>query len=144
MCLYFPRGLALIVLCVALLLAVSIVAINADWLIFPVLDNLGANVSQGLLDMFWLWSMQLGFKAAYDCIKAFSETDQTEDLKRFDILTLIIHGDDDQIVPIADSALISAKLVKGATLKVYAGAPHGLMSTHKEQFNEDLLAFLRS
>jgi non-heme chloroperoxidase len=104
----------------------------------------GSKVSQGILDMFWLWSMQVGLKAAYDCIKAFSETDQTEDLKRFDIPTLIIHGDDDQIVPIADSALLSAKLVKDATLKVYPGAPHGLMSTHKQQFNEDLLAFLKS
>jgi non-heme chloroperoxidase len=103
-----------------------------------------SKVSQGMLDMFWLWSMQVGLKAAYDCIKAFSETDQTADLKRFDIPTLIIHGDDDQIVPIADSALLSSKLVKNATLKVYPGAPHGLMSTHKEQFNEDLLAFLKS
>jgi non-heme chloroperoxidase len=104
----------------------------------------GANVSQGTLDMFWLWSMQVGLKSAYDCIKAFSETDQTEDLKRFDVPTLIIHGDDDQIVPIANSALLSAKLVKDATLKVYPGAPHGLTITHKQQFNEDLLAFLRS
>ncbi len=104
----------------------------------------GSSVSQGVLDMFWLWSMQVGLKAAFDCIKAFSETDQTEDLKRFDIPTLIIHGDDDQIVPIADSALLSAKLVKDATLKVYPGAPHGLMTTHKQQFNEDLLTFLRS
>jgi non-heme chloroperoxidase len=88
--------------------------------------------------------MQVGLKAAYDCIKAFSETEQTEDLKRFDIPTLIIHGDADQIVPIADSALLSAKLVKDATLKVYPGAPHGLMTTHKQQFNADLLAFLRS
>jgi non-heme chloroperoxidase len=104
----------------------------------------GSKVSQGILDMFWLWSMQVGLKPAYDCIKAFSETDQTEDLKRFDIPTLIIHGDDDQIVPIADSALLSSKLVKDATLKVYPGAPHGLMTTHKQQFNEDLLAFLRS
>ena len=104
----------------------------------------GANVSQGVLDMFWLWSMQVGLKAAYDCIKAFSETDQTEDLKRFDIPTLIIHGDADQIVPIADSALLSSKLVKGATLKVYPGAPHGLMTTHKQQFNEDLLAFIKA
>jgi non-heme chloroperoxidase len=104
----------------------------------------GSKVSQGILDMFWLWSMQVGLKAAFDCIKAFSETDQTENLKRFDIPTLIIHGDDDQIVPIADSALLSAKLVKDATLKVYPGAPHGLMSTHKQQFNEDLLAFLKS
>ena len=104
----------------------------------------GAKVSQGVLDMFWLWSMQVGFKAAYDCIKAFSETEQTEDLKRFDVPTLIIHGDDDQIVPIADSALLSAKIVKNATLKVYPGAPHGLTITHQQQFNEDLLAFLRS
>jgi non-heme chloroperoxidase len=104
----------------------------------------GSKVSQGILDMFWLWSMQVGLKAAYDCIKAFSETDQTEDLKCFDIPTLIIHGDDDQIVPISDSALLSAKLVEDATLKVYPGAPHGLMSTHKQQFNEDLLAFLKS
>jgi non-heme chloroperoxidase len=104
----------------------------------------GSKVSQGILDMFWLWSMQVGLKAAYDCIKAFSETEQTEDLKRFDIPTLIIHGDDDQIVPIADSALLSAKLVKDATLKVYPGAPHGLTITHKQQFNEDLLAFLRA
>jgi len=104
----------------------------------------GAKVSQGILDAFWLWSMTVGLKSAYDCIKAFSETEQTEDLKKFDIPTLIIHGDDDQIVPIADSALLSAKLVKGATLKIYPGAPHGLTFTHKEQFNEDLLAFLRS
>ena len=104
----------------------------------------GAKVSQGVLDMFWLWSMTVGLKAAYDCIKAFSETEQTEDLKRFDVPTLIIHGDDDQIVPIADSALLSAKIVKGATLKVYPGAPHGLTITRKQQFNEDLLAFIRS
>ena len=104
----------------------------------------GAKVSQGLRDMFWLWSMQVGLKGALDCIKAFSETDMTEDLKKFDIPTLIIHGNDDQIVPIGDSALLSSKIVKGATLKVYPGAPHGLMSTHKEQFNADLLSFLRS
>ena len=104
----------------------------------------GAKVSQGTRDMFWLWSMQVGLKGALDCIKAFSETDMTEDLKKFDIPTLIIHGDDDQIVPIGDSALLSSKIVKGATLKVYPGAPHGLMSTHKEQFNADLLSFLRS
>jgi non-heme chloroperoxidase len=104
----------------------------------------GAKVSQGILDAFWLWSMTVGLKAAYDCVRAFSETEQTEDLKQFDIPTLIIHGDDDQIVPIADSALLSAKLVKGATLKIYPGAPHGLTFTHKEQFNADLLAFLRS
>ncbi len=88
--------------------------------------------------------MTVGLKGAFDCIKAFSETDQTEDLKKFDIPTLIIHGDDDQIVPIADSALLSSKLVKGATLKVSPGAPHGLTFTHQEQFNADLLAFLRS
>ncbi len=104
----------------------------------------GSKVSQGTRDMFWLWSMQAGLKGAFDCIKVFSETDLTEDLKKFDIPTLIIHGDDDQIVPIGDSALLSSKIVKGATLKVYAGAPHGLTFTHKEQFNEDLLAFLRS
>ena len=104
----------------------------------------GAKVSQGTRDMFWLWSMQVGLKGALDCIKAFSETDMTEDLKKFDIPTLIIHGDDDQIVPIGDAALLSSKIVKGATLKVYPGAPHGLMSTHKEQFNADLLSFLRS
>ncbi len=104
----------------------------------------GSKVSQGTRDAFWLWSMQAGLKGAFDCIKVFSETDLTEDLKKFDIPTLIIHGDDDQIVPIGDSALLSSKIVKGATLKVYAGAPHGLTFTHKEQFNEDLLAFLRS
>jgi non-heme chloroperoxidase len=104
----------------------------------------GSKVSQGTRDAFWLWSMTVGLKGAFDCIKAFSQTEQTEDLKRFDIPTLIIHGDDDQIVPIADSALLSSKLVKGATLKVYPGAPHGLTFTHKEQFNADLLAFLRS
>jgi len=104
----------------------------------------GAKVSQGVLDMFWLWSMQVGLKAAYDCIKAFSETEQTDDLKRCDVPTLIIRGDDDQIVPIADSALLSAKLVKDVTLKVYPGAPHGLTITHKQQFNEDLLSFLKS
>jgi non-heme chloroperoxidase len=104
----------------------------------------GSKVSQGIRDMFWLWSMQVGLKGAFDCIKAFSETDQTEDLKQFDIPTLIIHGDDDQIVPIGDSALLSSKIVKNAQLQIYPGAPHGLMSTHKEQFNADLLAFLRS
>ena len=104
----------------------------------------GSKVSQGIRDMFWLWSMTVGLKGAFDCIKAFSETDLTEDLKKIDIPTLIIHGDDDQIVPIADSALLSSKIVKGATLKIYPGAPHGLMSTNKEQFNADLLSFLRS
>jgi len=93
--------------------------------------------------MFWLWSMQVGLKAAFDCIKAFSETDFTEDLKRFDIPTLIIHGEDDQFVPIADTAVLSAKIVTGATLKIYPGAPHGLPTTHKDWFNEDLLSFLQ-
>jgi non-heme chloroperoxidase len=104
----------------------------------------GSKVSQGTRDAFWLWSMTVGLKGAFDCIKAFSETDQTEDLKKFDIPTLIIHGDDDQIVPIGDSALLSSKLVKGARLQVYPGAPHGLTITQQEQFNSDLLAFLRS
>ncbi|HVP42121.1 MAG TPA: alpha/beta hydrolase [Terriglobales bacterium] len=101
----------------------------------------GAKVSQGIRDSFWLQGMQAGFKAAYDCIKAFSETDFTEDLKKVDVPTLILHGDDDQIVPIAASALLSAKLVKGATLKVIPGAPHGLCSTLKDQVNGELLAF---
>jgi non-heme chloroperoxidase len=104
----------------------------------------GSKVSQGTRDEFWLWSMTVGLKGAYDCIKAFSETDLTEDLKRIDVPTLIIHGDDDQIVPIAASALRSSKIIKNATLKVYQGAPHGLFSTHKDQFNADLLAFLKS
>jgi non-heme chloroperoxidase len=104
----------------------------------------GSKVSQGIRDAFWLWSMQVGLKGALDCIKAFSETDLTEDLKKFNIPTLIIHGDDDQIVPIGDSALLSSKIVKGATLKIYPGAPHGLTSTHKDQFNADLLSFLKS
>ncbi len=103
-----------------------------------------SQVSQGLRDAFWLWSMQVGLKGAYDCIKAFSETDLTEDLKKFDIPTLIVHGDDDQIVPIAASALLAAKLVKNATLKIYPGADHGLTFTRKDQFNEDLLVFLRN
>jgi non-heme chloroperoxidase len=104
----------------------------------------GSKVSQGVRDAFWLWGMQVGLKAAYECVKAFSETDLTEDLKKFDVPTLVVHGDDDQIVPIADSALLSSKIVKDATLKVYPGAPHGLMTTHKDQLNSDLLAFLRS
>ena len=104
----------------------------------------GTQVSQGVRDAFWLWGMQVGLKGALDCIKAFSETDMTEDLKRFDRPTLIVHGDDDQIVPIEASALLSSKIVKDATLKVYPGAPHGLMSTHKDQLNADILSFLRS
>jgi non-heme chloroperoxidase len=103
----------------------------------------GARVSQGLRDSFWRQGMQAGFKAAYDCIKAFSETDFTEDLTRIDVPTLILHGDDDQIVPIDASARRAAKMIKGATLKVYPGAPHGLCSTHKDQVNADLLAFVR-
>jgi non-heme chloroperoxidase len=103
----------------------------------------GSTVSQGLKDSFWLQGMAAGFKAVLDCIKAFSETDFTEDLKKIDVPTLIIHGDDDQIVPINDSALLTVALVKGSTLKVYPGAPHGLCSTHKNQVNADLLAFIR-
>ena len=102
----------------------------------------GAVVSQGVRDAFWLMSMQAGLKGAYDCVKVFSETDLTEDLKRFDVPTLIIHGDDDQIVPIGDAALLSSKLVPNATLKIYPGGPHGLPMTHKDQLNADLLAFL--
>ena len=104
----------------------------------------GSQVSQGVRDMFWLWSMQVGLKGALDCIKAFSETDLTEDLKKIDVPTLIIHGDDDQIVPIGASALLSSKIVEDATLLIYPGAPHGLTSTHKEKFNADLLAFLKA
>jgi non-heme chloroperoxidase len=104
----------------------------------------GAKVSQGMIEWFWLQGMQAGHKNAFDCIKAFSETDFTEDLKRFDVPTLILHGDDDQIVPIRAAALASSKLVKNATLKVYPGAPHGLTDTHKDQLNVDLLAFLKT
>jgi non-heme chloroperoxidase len=103
----------------------------------------GAKVSQGLKDSFWLQGMQAGFKAVLDCIKAFSETDFTEDLKKIDVPTLILHGDDDQIVPINDSALLSAALVKGSTLKIYPGAPHGMCSTLKDKVNADLLAFIQ-
>jgi len=106
-------------------------------------DRPGAKVSLGLRDQFWRLGMQVGLKGAYDCIKAFSETDFTEDLKKFDVPTLFIHGDDDQIVPIGASALIASKIVKGSTLKVYPGAPHGLTATHKNQFNADLLAFAK-
>jgi non-heme chloroperoxidase len=103
-----------------------------------------AKVSEGLRESFWLQGMMAGLKACYDCIKAFSETDQNEDLKKFDVPTLILHGDDDQIVPIADSALLSAKIIKGATLKVIPGAPHGMCSTLKDQINAELLAFLKT
>ena len=104
----------------------------------------GAKVSQGLRDSFWLQGMQCGFNAAFDCIKAFSETDFTEDLTKFDVPTLIIHGDDDQIVPIGASALLSSKLIKDASLLIYKGAPHGLCSTHKDRANADLLSFIKT
>jgi non-heme chloroperoxidase len=103
----------------------------------------GAQVSEGVRESFWLQGMMAGFPASYFCIKAFSETDQTEDLKKIDVPTLILHGDDDQIVPIADSAMLSAKIIKNATLKVYPGAPHGMCTTHKQQVNQDLLAFIQ-
>jgi non-heme chloroperoxidase len=104
----------------------------------------GSSVSQGTLDQFWLWSMQVGLKNAYDCIKAFSETNFTEDLKKFDVPTLIMHGEDDQIVPINDSGKKSAKLIKAAKAIFYPGLPHGLTATHADRVNADLLDFLRS
>jgi non-heme chloroperoxidase len=104
----------------------------------------GAKVSQGTLDQFWLWSMEAGLKNAYESIKAFSETDFTEDLKKIDVPTLVMHGEDDQIVPVKDSAKKSAKLIKGAQEIYYPGAPHGLTATHQDKVNADLLAFLRS
>jgi non-heme chloroperoxidase len=104
----------------------------------------GAQVSQGVRDAFWLMGMQCGLTAAYDCIKEFSESDFRQDLGKVDVPTLVIHGDDDQVVPIAVGGLRSSKMIPGATLKVYPGAPHGLMSTHREQFNADLLEFARS
>jgi non-heme chloroperoxidase len=104
----------------------------------------GAKVSQGTLDQFWLWSMQAGLKNAYESIKAFSETDFTEDLGRFDVPTLVMHGEDDQIVPVHDSARKSARLIKGAKELYYPGAPHGLTATLQDRVNADLLAFLRS
>jgi non-heme chloroperoxidase len=103
----------------------------------------GAKVSQGVLDSFWLMSMQASYVAAYECIKAFSETDLTEDCKKIDVPTLIIHGGDDQIVPIDASSKVAVKLIKGATLKIIENAPHGLMSTHRDQFNSVLLAFAK-
>ena len=102
----------------------------------------GAKKSQGLIDSFWLQGMAGGLKGQYDCIKQFSEVDYTEDLKKIDVPTLVVHGDDDQVVPIDNSGKLSAKIVKNATLKVYAGAPHGLASTHADQLNADLLAFI--
>ena len=101
-----------------------------------------AKVSEGVRESFWLQGMMAGFPAAYFCIKAFSETDQTEDLKKFDVPTLIMQGDDDQIVPFADAGLLQAKLIKGGTLKVYKGAPHGMCTTIKDEVNADLLAFI--
>jgi non-heme chloroperoxidase len=106
-------------------------------------NRAGAKVSQGLRDSFWLQGMMAGHNAVYDCIKAFSETDFTKDLKKFDVPTLILHGDDDQIVPIDDSAKLSAKLIPGAVLKVIPGAPHGMCSTLKNQINAELLAFVK-
>src|SRR4030095_4202132 len=103
----------------------------------------GAAIAQGIIDNWWRQGMMCSIKAAYDCIKAFSGHDFTDALKRIDVPTLIMHGDDDQIVPIADSSLLSAKLVKGARLKVYPGLPHGMATTHHEQINEDLLAFIK-
>jgi len=100
-------------------------------------------VSQGLIDRFWLQGVQAGYRATFECIKAFSETDFTQDLKSIDVPTLVIHGDDDQIVPIGASGAASSRLVKGARLIVYPGAPHGLTDTHKERLNEDLMAFIR-
>jgi non-heme chloroperoxidase len=104
----------------------------------------GATVSQGLLDQFWTWSMQAGLKNAYQSIKAFSETDFTEDLAKFDVPTLVLHGEDDQIVPVRDSAVKSARLIPGAKDIYYPGAPHGITATHQDQVNAELLAFLRS
>ena len=104
----------------------------------------GAKPSQGVIDAWWLQGMMGGHKNTYDCIKAFSETDFTEDLKKFDVPTLVIHGDDDQIVPIDAAGRASAKLVKDAKLIVYPGAPHGITDTHKDRLNADLLAFVKS
>jgi non-heme chloroperoxidase len=103
----------------------------------------GAKISEGVRESFWLQGMMAGFPASYFCIKAFSETDTTEDLKKFDVPTLVLHGDDDQIVPIGASAMLSSKLIKNATLKVYKGAPHGMCTTLKDQVNTELLAFLK-
>lgn len=104
----------------------------------------GANISEGVRESFWLQSMMAGFPASYFCIKAFSETDLTEDCKKIDVPTLVLHGDDDQIVPFADSAALSSKLIKNAKLVVYKGAPHGMCTTHKDRVNEELLAFFKS
>jgi non-heme chloroperoxidase len=104
----------------------------------------GAKVSQGVLDQFWLWSMQCGLKNSYDSVQAFSETDFTEDLKKIDVPTLVLHGEDDQVVPVHDSARKSARLIAGAKAIYYPGAPHGITATHQDRINADLLAFLRS
>jgi non-heme chloroperoxidase len=104
----------------------------------------GATVSQGVLDQFWLWSMQSGLKNAYESIKAFSETDFTEDLKKFDVPTLVLHGEDDQVVPVKNSAVKSARLIKGAKDVYYPGAPHGITATHQDEVNAELLRFLQS
>ena len=103
----------------------------------------GAEVSQGILDQFWTWSMQSGLKNAYESVKAFSETDFTEDLKKFDIPTLVLHGEDDQVVPVRNSAMKSARLIKGAKDVYYPGAPHGITATHQDQINAELLAFIK-
>jgi non-heme chloroperoxidase len=107
-------------------------------------NRAGAKISEGVRESFWLQGMMCGFPGSYFCVKAFSETDLTEDLKKFDIPTLIMHGDDDQIVPIGASAMLSSKLVKDAKLKIYQGAPHGMCTTHKDKVNEDLLAFCKA
>ena len=104
----------------------------------------GAKVSEGARERWWLQGMMGGIKAHYDCVKAFSETDFTEDLKKIDVPTLILHGDDDQIVPLADAAVLSAKLVKQSTLKIYPGLPHGMCTTNPEQINADLFAFCKT
>jgi len=107
-------------------------------------NRAGAKVSQGMLDQFWLWSMQAGLKNSYDSIKAFSETDFTEDLRKCDVPTLVMHGEDDQVVPIKDSAKKSARLIKGAKEIYYPGRPHGLTATHQDEINADLLKFVTS
>lgn len=110
---------------------------------FYSINREGAKISEGLRESFWLQCSMAGLPAAYECIKAFSETDFTEDLKKFDVPTLILHGDDDQVVPIADSAMLSAKLIKNSILKVYPGLPHGMCQTHKDRINADLLEFIQ-
>ena len=106
-------------------------------------NRAGSSVTQGMRDQFWLWCMQVGLKASYDCIEAFSATDFTQDLKKIDVPTLLIHGEEDQVVPLPVSAKLAVKLLPQATLKVYPGAPHGLTATHREQFNRDLMAFIK-